>query len=82
MSKEPKRFGVIKGGLPKDAKDELHSVYCTRCKRVRGRRQQAFIEVRTGGFYRRGRMVGFSKVLVCAYCFFKDDHMEIMGHLR
>ncbi len=82
MAKEPRRFAVIPGGVPKDAKERLHSVFCTRCRRERNVDQNAFIEVRTGGFYRRGRMVGFSKVLVCAHCFIKDGHMEIMGHLR
>lgn len=81
-TKEPKRLRVIKGGPPKQTKSELEPVVCLLCRKKRGICTGDFIEIRTGGYWKKGRMVHFRKALICARCYVHDGHTEIIGYLN
>ncbi len=80
--KEPKRLTVIKGTAPKNTEATLQPVVCGRCKKHRGVAHGELLEIRTGGYWKKGRMVGFRKAIICAHCFVKDKVVETIGYLN
>lgn len=78
----PRKFTVIKGGPPKKPAKPLEPVVCLLCRKKRGVAFGDLLEIRTGGYWKNGRMVGFRKALICAHCFVKDGKTEIIGYLN
>jgi len=77
---DPRKFAVIKGG-PKKPEKPLEPVVCLLCRKKHGVTHGEVLEIRTGGYWKKGRMVGFRKALICARCFARDGTIEIIGYL-
>lgn len=82
MPKDPYRFGIIEGGPPKKPAKTLEPVVCLLCRKKRGVAMGDLLEIRTGGYWKKGRMIGFRKALICAHCYIYDQKKEIIGYLN
>jgi hypothetical protein len=82
---ETKRFGVIEGAgnkKPQHAKDknDVELLECRRCEKDVGVAHIDWMEIKRGGYLKKGRLIGFERLLVCAHCY-RRGHIEIIGRL-